>query len=103
MFNSKYIEEIKELKENLCICIEKNGLLNKEIDELKNERQHLINTISDITRANYTTPEDCKRGEYCRACEFGRPLPITRGYGVWQEIVVCGKAETCKNFVQKES
>ena len=50
------------------------------------------------------TPSDCKRGEWCKACEFGRIFCVERGWPYRHytaEIVLCGKGEACRNFVER--
>ena len=47
------------------------------------------------------TPLDCKRGAWCQACEFAKKITVSHGYCI-SDIYLCGKAEACSNFVQKE-
>ena len=55
-----------------------------------------------------TAPEGCKPGPYCKACEFSKNYPyshhsdiVDNPYLVRHNIIyTCGKAETCKNFVE---
>ena len=57
-----------------------------------------------------TAPEGCKPGPYCKACEFSKSYSYSYSYhndivdypylGHHNIIYTCGKAETCKNFVE---
>lgn len=46
-----------------------------------------------------STPADCKRGPWCKTCQFVRPFFNPLG---GPTIYVCGKSESCSNYVQKE-
>ncbi len=46
-----------------------------------------------------TAPEGCKPGPYCKACEFSKNYSYSY-LGHDNIIYTCGKAETCKNFVE---
>ena len=61
---------------------------------------------SNLPDMDILTPDDCKRGEWCKACEFVNvyhvPSLYTLGYEITAtSIYTCGKGESCKNFVQK--
>ena len=47
-----------------------------------------------------STPADCKRGPWCQTCQFVRPFFNPLGGA---EAYVCGKSESCSNYVQKEA
>ncbi len=55
-----------------------------------------------------TAPEGCKPGPYCKACEFSKNYPYSHHSDIIDYpyldhhniIYTCGKAETCKNFVE---
>lgn len=50
-----------------------------------------------------STPEDCKPGEYCRACHFGEAYTMyDRHFHNIRSVYLCGKGGSCDHFVQKE-
>ena len=50
-----------------------------------------------------STPEDCKPGEYCRACHFGKAYTMyDRHFRNIRSVYLCGKGGSCDHFVQKE-
>lgn len=86
------------------------------IDELKRDKRELTdiatdhnNAIADLKAAlrkfevlNNATPENCKRGEWCKACEFAKEIRVPVGSFGYKTEYFCGKNEACSNFVQKE-
>lgn len=102
-FKKKYNAILKTLDQR---DVEINFLI-KERDKFKEE---LIKTEEKLKEAREiidqyrtlsdATPSDCKRGAWCKACEFVKPMRTYSGL-VFREEYFCGKAESCKNFVQK--
>lgn len=106
MFGRKTIKNLQERIELRDLQI-KN--LVKELAEAKDKlaetekalrETHKI--ISEYTILGDATPADCKRGEWCRGCEFAKHITFRSIFGGLQETYFCGKAESCSNFVQKE-
>ena len=98
MFNKKKIEELNKIIEykNDEIKRLENRLLRKEerIHTLEIDLEHCKCAIS-------TTPHDCTRGPWCAGCEFVKEVAVSHG-GYISYIHLCGKAESCINFVQKK-
>lgn len=78
----------------------------REKDERIEELESEITRLSDRMRAFFAaedgTPDDCKRGEWCKACEFHKALHIPHGHWGYDTVYFCGKGDSCPNFVQKE-
>ena len=82
--------------------------LEKEVRELKDKNEkleaHLSSTndhLSYILEQKASTPDGCIPGEYCRACEFVKPY-YHHDYYTLIEGFLCGKGESCSNFIQKK-
>lgn len=87
--------------------------LDSELFETKRELERtdasykaLLAEFKELGRLKEFEPEGCKKGPWCKACEFVKEfthyehfmtgsVPIATGY-------VCGKGESCVNFVQKK-
>lgn len=75
----------------------------RENDRLRSRLFVLEQQIADMEAVANTTPPDCKRGSWCKACEFVRTYRVTGCYsGVIEPVYICGKGESCANFVPKE-
>ena len=72
-----------------------------ECDEKINSLKSLVKKYENL---NDGVPEDCKRGEWCKACEFGKPINVSDGpcgcISI-RTVYFCGKGEACQHFVQK--
>ena len=98
IFNKHKVRELEE------------RLLNTEMERnrYRNMAIHLENRLDDISRLGESIPEDCKKGPWCAACEFGKVFPYMAHYdfevhsGVTKKYYGCGKGESCQHFVQKE-
>jgi hypothetical protein len=92
--------QIKE-KDELLKSLEKyNAVLNDELQTKKIELARAEVKVKEYTTLNDATPEDCKRGPWCKACGFNKELVEYRGR-FRDSVYFCGKAESCSNFVQK--
>ena len=93
-----YESEIESLEDKL-------RLKDCEIERLKKELTCFTKEVIDLSRLVSNTPDDCVRGEWCKACEFGKKYlvldPQCRACFP-HEIYICTKGESCKNFIQKE-
>lgn len=95
-------EKVKRLERELAdVKIERNQ------SERESERLRAI--LEEVTLLKEVTPPDCVTGPWCAACNFNRPFHIIKYFGpvghqdrMIDTIYVCNKAESCKNFVQKE-
>jgi hypothetical protein len=59
--------------------------------------------LEQIGSVSEKLPEDCVKGPWCQACDFSKTFHYTDYYaGPLRTGYVCGKSESCKNFVQKE-
>lgn len=104
IFNWKRVEE---LEHQLC-------KMRDIEDENANLRKCLDKATAEITRLldmQQSVPEDCKRGDWCVSCAFGKEhvsdvhVSVSRhspGYTYTHRSWLCTKGESCKNFVQKE-
>ena len=94
----KQIEELKiqlEQKEyNFRELLKDINIKNKRIQELEEK-------LTEYFRLDDATPSDCKRGSWCGACEFGKSIHVAKGFS-YIETFMCGKANSCNNFVQRE-
>lgn len=94
--------------------------LVKRVEELERtidkKDEELARAYNDLTKYEKqfdamqmvadTTPVNCIRGEWCKACEFSRVFHVERGWPhrrYTAEIVLCGKGESCKNFVERRT
>ena len=94
-------QQIKELQAQLEQKEHNNSILAKDLNA-KNERiAELEKKLVEYFKLNDATPSDCKRGSWCAACEFAKSIGIRQGFG-YTETYMCGKANSCQNFVQKE-
>lgn len=89
-----------------------NRALEKKIKELEKEKDQLrgeLSTLTDIYKRAVelpnSEPEGCKRGPWCKACEFVKTYTYHQYGSIFSSEIVeyqCGKGESCKHFVQKE-
>lgn len=86
-------KKVRELEDKLRIA-------ERERDDYKSEVYELRDGLKSIEKAIDSTPKDCIRGSWCQACEFGKELTVS---GVFRNYTfcVCGKGDSCKNFIQK--
>ena len=77
------------------------------VTRLQKENQMLRDKLESVQHLVDTTPVDCTPGKWCRGCEFSKtyhiPKPTSYGMlGAYDVLYVCGKGETCRNFLQRE-
>lgn len=106
--NKKLLEEIRLLKLEVSereAVIDKLRELTKEKDdklvEMETQLYEARQIIEKYRCLDEATPKDCKRGSYCQACSFNKEITVRDRYGT-RVTYFCSKAESCKNFVQKE-
>lgn len=97
-------EKIRELESVIDDLNQEISELNNKITNYKDAVKGLEADIDSITKLKDATPEDCKQGEWCKSCEFAK-VYWSRSYcsnGLWRitSRYLCGKGESCKNFVQ---
>lgn len=98
IFNKKALEKLEEEKRKL----------ERKNDELIRALADAHTDLEELTKLKDSEPEDCKRGEWCKGCAFvkvayyceyipgiGKTFPRT--------AYMCGKGDSCKQFVQKET
>lgn len=90
--------KIAELESRLAAKEQENHKLNNELYVLKMK-------VADMEAVANTTPPDCIRGSWCKACEFAKAYHISNYHygGALDVIYICGKGESCKHFVPKEN
>lgn len=78
---------------------EKDRKITRLEDLLANHEMRFVN----MQKTMDSTPSDCKPGEYCRACHFGKAYSMyDRQFCNTRTLYLCNKAGACENFVQKE-
>lgn len=80
-------------------CIKR---LMSENKQLETDIRILKDKLDKIQHDIDSTPEDCKRGMYCGACEFSKTYHVFDDNYCRSVIYVCGKSEACKNFVERK-
>lgn len=96
IFNHKRIQQLEE------------KLYDTELERDKYiaKATELDAKLREIGRIEEMVPTDCVKGPWCEACEFVRTFHYNNYYGYncksLQTIYVCGKGESCKNFVQRK-
>lgn len=96
--NSRVIEDLKE--EHRKVVDKKE----ERIEELSKNVDRYRKIIGELTEIKSSTPEGCKMGDYCRGCVHVKSY-VRYASGLYGDVAAtyyCGKAETCKNFIQKE-
>lgn len=90
LFKTKKDRQIEELKRE-------NDRLRKELDVQTSKFDQILEYKKD-------TPDDCVEGRWCQACEFVRTFHYydRMAFGHLSTLYICGKAESCPNFVQRE-
>ena len=83
--NTKLNRQIKEL-------IDKNAGLRDMIKSLESD-------VDGLTTLQSTRPNQCVTGEYCKSCIFSKGYTIRKLSGL-SYYYVCGKAQSCPEFVQ---
>lgn len=82
------------------LLTERGQVIDKLTRELKEKDSKITRLEEFITRED-GTPEDCKRGTWCGACEFSRSYHIGHGYDR-RVFYFCDKGNACPNFVEKK-
>lgn len=88
---------IEKLKEDIKDLTRNHTKLNEDLEEARR-------IIEEYRCLDAATPSDCKRGEWCKACEFKKEIHTRYGFfgtGTMTSYF-CGKAESCQNFVQEK-
>lgn len=93
MFKNKRIAELE--RENL--------ELKREVERLEQREANWERRFDAINETMSSLPDDCKPGEWCRSCQFGRMfVRYDRHIDNYESLYLCGKDSVCKNFVQKD-
>ena len=74
---------------------------DRQIRDLRDQVALYQNKVECIEKTLKNTPEDCKPGEYCKACAFSKVYMVKDPYTGWHEMYLCNKNGACKNFVQR--
>lgn len=95
MFQSKR-KRIEQLEAQLLV---KDIKINRLEDIISKHEKR----FEDMQNMLNSTPEDCRIGEYCKACSFSKAYYIhNRRHDEYEVVYLCNKAGSCKDFVQKE-
>lgn len=102
IFNKR---ELERLRHN-------NRELELEKDRLINKLATLQTKFEQMGELKDSEPPDCKRGPWCKACEFVETYHYNEyipgghwspGFTTLRTAYMCTKGESCKHFVQKET
>ena len=102
-FKQKYNAATKTLElrdAEINFLIKERDKLRMDLLEKEKELKEARKIIDQYRTLSDATPADCKRGSWCKACEFVKPMRTYTGL-VFREDYFCGKAGACSNFVQK--
>lgn len=72
-----------------------------QINKMDSCLKDYIRAFEDMQTMLDNTPNDCVRGEWCKACEFVKKYDIPSLYTLGYTSYICGKGESCPNFIQK--
>lgn len=107
MFISKKL--YNELGDKIADLEKKNtelqALLNSaeaKVSELRLKEGALEVKVREYRTLRDDTPIDCKRGTWCKGCEFGKQVLYRDGRFDMAVDYFCGRGEACPNFVQKQ-
>ena len=75
---------------------------DRKISHLEAQVANYRMKFEDMQKASESIPVDCTPGEYCKACAFSKSYFFRDRCGDLEKVHFCGKAGTCKNFVQRE-
>lgn len=105
-----YGRKIAQLEKELKDALKTNKALEQKLTHIEAERNSCYHALKEMSKAQVTQPSDCKRGSYCRACEFGKPYYTYKSNRYYAELMggditgtyyMCGKGQACPCFVQK--
>lgn len=110
-----YGRKIAQLKKELNDALKTNKALEQKLTNTEEVLNSCYHALEEMSKAQATQPSDCKRGSYCRSCEFGKPY-YTYNYPYKNNVYyaelmggdikgtyyMCGKGQACPCFVQKE-
>lgn len=92
-------EKVKSQERQILDLKYENSRLRSELAELKVK-------FEEASRLEESMPKDCTKGPWCKACEFAKVYFHIEHYGMgsWNTVpyYMCGKGESCSNFVKKE-
>lgn len=95
--------KIKKLKEELELL---NAQLRKKNEYIERQDKwiaRLNSEIDTLTQLRDGTPEDCKRGTWCKSCQFNKTHFVKKqGYQYPNTGYFCGRGDACKHYVLKE-
>lgn len=103
-YKKKYDNALKILDDRdveLNFIVKERDELRKELTNTEKKLEETRQIINQYRTLDDATPSDCKRGSWCKGCEFVKTI-FERNGRIYSETYFCGKAESCKNFVQKE-
>ena len=100
IFNKKKVAELeKEL--------DKTRKLLRKVEADRNGYHNEVNMLREMVKFEETIPKDCVKGSWCGACEFVKEFYRVDydyfGHSYTVHEYSCGKGESCKNFIQKET
>jgi hypothetical protein len=96
IFNLKRVEELEE----------KLHKAERDRDKYMSDLATLKLKFDEMGKLEESTPNDCIKGPWCKACEFVREFHHVEYYGMGNYNItpayVCSKGVSCNNFVQRE-
>lgn len=103
-------KRVAELEAQLEARLEEVRALEQENNDLRVCLDRATVDLERILNAKQTIPEGCTPGPWCKACGFGKAWAShyhakssywIDGYDTICSGYLCGKGNSCKNFVQK--
>ena len=92
--NDRLKKELKKTRDERCRIQSDYTILRDSFSAAKEK-------LDDISEYHDSIPDDCIRGQYCEACEFGK-IYHTRSALISKTFAVCTKGKSCSNFIQKK-
>lgn len=96
IFNRK---RVKELEKRLFDAERARDRYREDFDIISKK-------FEAIRQLEESTPSDCVRGPWCRACEFVRSFHYreypSHGYSSLVTAYICSKGDSCKHFTLRK-
>lgn len=91
-----------DLRKKITECDDEKGRYNHELKVLKKDFEKALDELQPLQDKQ----QNCKRGEWCKACNFHKECyisayPHTLNYGIPYSYHYCTKG-ICQEFIEKE-
>lgn len=94
-----------ELKKAKTI-IKNHGIWLDDRESLRlsfNKSVEANNQLKTLLKFKDETPEDCKQGPWCGACQFGKLMMVYSDYGYSEPYYYCTKAQCCDYWTERKT